>query len=116
MAKYQAKQWTQAESDAWNKEREELLAKIGVDSMSVNVVLGLVHSLYKVCIKKSEKFNNKSDIDIIERLKTNNYESKTAISDGIQKRMEKKNSEKVEQAPEVSRMETAEPVPAYESA
>jgi len=30
--------------------------------------------------------------------------------------MEKKNSEKVEQAPEVSRIETAEPVPAYESA
>ena len=35
MAKYQAREWTQADSDAFNKKRAEQLAKLGVYMMYV---------------------------------------------------------------------------------
>ena len=107
MAKYQAREWTQADSDAFNKKRAEQLAKLGVDKMSVVSVLGFINSLYDVCDKKCEQFRNTADQESLKNLKTNNSAIKKGISDRIQAIMEKKNSEKVEQAPEVSRSETA---------
>ena len=107
MAKYQAREWTQADSDASNKKRAEQLAKLGVDSMSVVSVLGFINSLYDVCDKKCEQFRNVADQESLKNLKTNNSAIKKGISDRIQAIMEKKNSEKVEQAPEVSRTATA---------
>ena len=107
MAKYQAKEWTQADSDAFNKKRAEQLDKLGVANMSVVSILGLINSLYDEGDKKCEQFRNTADQESLKNLKTNNSAIKKGISDRIQALMEKKNSEKVEQAPEVSRSETA---------
>ena len=107
MAKYQAKEWTQADSDKFNKQRAELLATMDVDNKSVVSLLGIINSVLDVCVKKCEQFNNKRDAEMCLNLKTNVSAGKTGISDRIQAIMEKKNSEKVEQAPEVSRTATA---------
>lgn len=107
MAKYQAREWTQADSDAFNKKRAEQLAKLDVDKMSVVSLLGFINSLLDEATKKCEQFNNTADKESIAILKTNNSAVKKTISDRIQAIMEKRNSEKVEQAPEVSRTETA---------
>ena len=107
MAKYQAREWTQADSDAFNKKRAEQLDKLGVANMSVVSVLGFINSLLDEASKKCEQYRNTADQESIANLKTNNTAIKKGISDRIQAIMEKKNSEKVEQAPEVSRSETA---------
>lgn len=107
MAKYQAREWTQADSDAFNKKRAELLATMDVDNKSVVSLLGIINSVLDVCVKKCEQFNNKPDAEMCLNLKTQVSAGKKSVSDRIQTLMEKKNSEKVEQAPEVSRTETA---------
>ena len=98
MSKYQEKVWTKADSDAFNKKR-------AIESMSVVSILGLCNSELDVAITKCEQFNNVADKEKLLMIKSTIYEVKKAISDKIQERMAKKNS--VDQAPEVSRMETA---------
>lgn len=105
MSKYQEKVWTKADSDAFNKKRAKQLASIDIESMSVVSILGLCNSELDVAITKCEQFNNVADKEKLLMIKSTIYEVKKAISDKIQERMAKKNS--VDQAPEVSRMETA---------
>tara|TARA_R110002073_G_scaffold289579_2_gene454524 strand:+ start:189 stop:512 length:324 start_codon:yes stop_codon:yes gene_type:complete len=105
MSKYQEKVWTKADSDAFNKKRAKQLASIDIESMSVVSILGLCNSELDVAITKCEQFNNVADKEKLLMIKSTIYEVKKAISDKIQERMAKKNS--IDQAPEVSRMETA---------